>query len=236
MEQQKILWILFAAAFLLIVAVGVGLLWFMPPSGQGITLKPEETRDAEISDDPIEWIRSSETFFQIEAAEETEEEFKAETLTDEVPASSESVSEVDEKDATTVEVPLVTPAATSARRSTPTSTQTTVAQQSPAEPRASTVAAPKKTTPRTITVTEYWIQVASYKSSYRAEQLKEALSEKGFPCRIISKDVNDELYFRVRSGPYANENEAKKFLGWIQELSGYENSYISQVYVQKTVN
>ena len=232
MEQQKILWILFAAAFLLIVAVGVGLLWFMPPSGQGIALKPEETLDAEISDDPIEWIRSSETFLQMEGAEETEEEFKAETHTDEVPASSESVSEAGEKDTTTVEVPLVTPAATSARRST----QTTAAQQSPAECRTSTVAVPQKTTPRTITVTEYWIQVASYKSSYRAEQLKEALSEKGFPSRIISKDVNDELYFRVRSGPYANEDEAKKFLGWIQELSGYENSYISQVYVRKTVN
>ncbi|MFW6387745.1 MAG: SPOR domain-containing protein, partial [bacterium] len=35
--------------------------------------------------------------------------------------------------------------------------------------------------------------------------------------------------YRVRVGPYDNRNEAQKFLSWIQELEGFEQSYVSLV-------
>jgi hypothetical protein len=31
-------------------------------------------------------------------------------------------------------------------------------------------------------------------------------------------------------GPYDNEQEAEKFLGWVKEIEGFESSYISETY------
>ena len=95
-------------------------------------------------------------------------------------------------------------------------------------------AAPKPAT-RTIKGTEYWIQAGSYTSQTRAEQVKENLQAKGIKSRIVSREVNGENFFRVRIGPYENAQEAEKFLAWIKEIKDFEGSYISQVYVEKTV-
>ncbi|MCK5672758.1 MAG: SPOR domain-containing protein, partial [Spirochaetales bacterium] len=61
-------------------------------------------------------------------------------------------------------------------------------------------------------------------------------AEKGFSNLITIKTVDNSDYFRVRMGPYMSNAEAEKFLEWIKEIDSYEKSYISQVYVQKTVN
>ena len=66
--------------------------------------------------------------------------------------------------------------------------------------------------------------------------MQEKLSGKGIPSRITSKEVDGTNYFRVRIGPYDNENEAEKFLAWIHEVQGFENSYISQVFVSRSLN
>ncbi len=76
---------------------------------------------------------------------------------------------------------------------------------------------------------EYWIQLGSYQSKSRAEQVKQNLAEKDFICRITSKIVDGDNYFRVRMGPYLNEAEANKFLNWVKNIEAYQGSYISQV-------
>ena len=53
---------------------------------------------------------------------------------------------------------------------------------------------------------------------------------------ITIKTVGSDDYYRIRMGPYASKAEAEKFLGWVKVIDSYEKSYISQVYVQKTVN
>jgi cell division septation protein DedD len=89
---------------------------------------------------------------------------------------------------------------------------------------------------RTISVREYWIQAASFKSRSRAESLNEKLKQLGYAGIIKTTNIEGETHFRVRLGPYANNNEADKFLGWIKKIDGLNESYVSQSTTQKTIN
>jgi cell division protein FtsN len=92
-------------------------------------------------------------------------------------------------------------------------------------------AAPKRAgaRPKAVSVTEYWIQTGSFSSAARADEVSRRLEEKGLAARTTTRDLNGKTHFRVRVGPYASKAEAEKFLDWIQELKGFETSYISMV-------
>ena len=85
-------------------------------------------------------------------------------------------------------------------------------------------------------VTEYWIQVISSPSRDRVEQAKERLENQELGGRITSKVIDGQTYYRLRVGPYSNKNEAQKFLGWISDIEGFAESYISEEYPLKRVN
>lgn len=90
--------------------------------------------------------------------------------------------------------------------------------------------------PKTVRVREYWIQAGSYTSKTRAENVKEDLAGQGIASRITTKEVDSDTFYRVRIGPYANQREAEKFLGWLKGVQGFESSYVSQVYTTRRVN
>ncbi len=110
------------------------------------------------------------------------------------------------------------------------------------EPVARTTPAPRAITPKKAATTIakstipplsgnlYWIQTGSYKSKSKADSCNAVLIENGLAGRILTKQINSDTFFRVRIGPYANKNEAKKFLTWIQKIDGLEESYISVEY------
>jgi len=81
----------------------------------------------------------------------------------------------------------------------------------------------------TVSVRQYWIQTGSYKSQTRAEELSQSLAAKGLPGRVFAYLKSNEMYFRVRIGPYTNKQEAEKFLAIVRQIQGLEASYISQV-------
>ncbi len=87
--------------------------------------------------------------------------------------------------------------------------------------------------PKKVWVNEYWIQAASFKNKYKAEQIKIKLSDNNVASRIIPKQINNEDYYRVRIGPYNNKYEAEKFLLWVHSINGFSESYISLVPVRK---
>ncbi len=89
---------------------------------------------------------------------------------------------------------------------------------------------------RTARVVEYWIQTGSYKSQSRAEELAGLLESKGLSGRVFSLTSKNDTYFRVRIGPYANREEAGKFLGIVKRIQGLESSYISSVSAARYVN
>ncbi|MBN1410061.1 MAG: SPOR domain-containing protein [Spirochaetales bacterium] len=76
---------------------------------------------------------------------------------------------------------------------------------------------------------EYWIQAGSYKSKQSAFDLNDKLKESGLSAQIRTKEVYGVTHYRVRIGPFANQQEAIKFLYWLKKIEGMEDSYISLV-------
>jgi DedD protein len=102
------------------------------------------------------------------------------------------------------------------------------AVQSAAKPAVRSASKPASG-PKSLSVTEYWIQAGSFSSASRAEEVSRRLEERGLAARTTTRDLNGKTHFRVRVGPYSNKAEAEKFLDWIRELKGFETSYISMV-------
>ncbi|MCK5198872.1 MAG: SPOR domain-containing protein [Spirochaetales bacterium] len=226
MEQKKILWILLSVTLFLFIVSITGVVWFYPGRiavAEDSTTSSDQERAA-MDLDPVELLRNGDGFLGlIDSASDDEEGFSiiyGETEDGESviePVTEEITEEVIEDTTSTV-------------ASTP------VIKQEPVKVVSTTTSVAAAPVPRKINVLEYWIQAASFSSRSRAESSSQALSEKGFSNLITIKTVGSDDYYRIRMGPYASKAEAEKFLGWVKVIDSYEKSYISQVYVQKTVN
>ena len=102
----------------------------------------------------------------------------------------------------------------------------------PPAPRPTPRPAPKPA-PQPVRVSEYWIQVGSFSSRGRADELSLGLSERGLAPKVTTRLVGGTTHYRVRLGPYPNRAEAGKFLEWVRALDGLGGSYISMVTVQR---
>jgi cell division protein FtsN len=101
--------------------------------------------------------------------------------------------------------------------------------------------APKTVTPKTspkvvekpapvkkVKVTEYWIQVGSFKDRYQAENTAKTLEAQGLKGTLTTATVAGQAVVRVRVGPYTNEAEAGKFLAWLKPIKEFESSYVTK--------
>ena len=262
MEQQKVLWIIFSVTLFLLVVVVVGFVWFLPPGdesaedGRKVSIQGEEASIL----DPIEWVREDQEIPGLLLEPEGED---AEGSGDQLLVYGEAVesdvrtAEEGEK-AGIIEVVKTPTAQTNPRSSQPGSqpvsgtasrpasapTSTPVPVSTPAgaagPSAASTAVAPSSegaaAKPKTVRITQYWIQAGSYRSQSRAEDTREVLASKGWEGRIVTREVEGDIYYRVRLGPYDSEPEAQKFLDWLRGLDAFESSYISQVYSTRSVN
>ena len=226
MEQKKILWILLSVTLFLFIVSITGVVWFYPGritvAGEDGSSPSSDQEQAAMDFDPVEWVRQGEDFPGLIDAPSVEEEgfsiVYGETEVGE-PAADLPADDMEQvvSENSKIEKPVAVPA--QPVKTVPNN--------------KSIVSAPA---PQKINVLEYWIQAGSFASRSRAESSSQILSEKGFSNLITIKTVDKEDYFRVRMGPYTSKAEAQKFLNWVKGIDAYENSYISQVYVQKTVN
>ncbi|MEA1911421.1 MAG: SPOR domain-containing protein [Spirochaetota bacterium] len=229
MEQKKILWILLSVTLFLFIVSITGVVWFFPGRiavAEGDDNNSENQEQASIDFDPVEWVREGENFPGLMDSPSDEEEgfsiVYGETDSGEPVVNlvaDNTIKEVENKPTNTIvnKSPVATV-------NTPVKVVSGV---------VSNVAVPA---PKKIDVLEYWIQAGSFSSRSRADSSSQSLAEKGFSNLITIKTVDSKDFFRVRMGPYLSKAEAEKFLQWIKEIDSYEKSYISQVYVQKTVN
>ena len=91
--------------------------------------------------------------------------------------------------------------------------------------KASGAVAPKQAATK---VDEYWIQAASFTSRGRADELKQALAEKGVAALISVKDISGKSWYRVRIGPYPTKVEADGWLGRLKGIPGCAEAYASK--------
>ena len=230
MEDKKTLWIILGISVCVLIVVAVGFFWFLP-TDQSLTAAggtDGKVNAGRTDFDPVEWVRQDETYPGIEEKQENPEDFVvvSDELVYGIPESEsdEQAAAVEQEGETiTLDIPeqKVKPAP-----------EVKIAVSAPVQKPAAP-AVEKPGVKKTVRVTEYWIQAGSFTSLSKADDVKSVLTEKGVTSTISTTNVNGTDFFRVRLGPYSDQMEADKFLSWIQAVKGFENSYISEVYVTR---
>jgi DedD protein len=223
MENRNILLVVASVCLFLVIVVAAGLVLFWPQSQPAVeTARVEAQPLFERSFDTFEFYKGTQEMPGLVEIEDTAQESLRRDLTITV-GEAETVGEIEieEKEADAAPRASTVPVV-QRRRPTP---------ETPAERTAAAKPSPKK-----IYVKEYEIQVGSYKTRSRAESVNRLLDELGLAGTIRTRDIEGSTYFRVRVGPYQNQDEAAKFLAWLKDVKGLEDSYISQVTRQKIIN
>lgn len=245
MEQQKILWIMLAVAVLIMAVLG-GAFFIFSPVGDPVTVSKTESDDP-LSDrfDPVEWARSGEEYPGVTESEVDPSSDSTDfVIYGEAGSSNEVFSRdtdkvLQQEEAVTVAVAPVIPKPIKKVTPAPVAPKKSVT----VVPKKSVTVAKPKSTPRskpkpapvTKIVNEYWIQTAAPASLVGAEQAKKVLSDKGFPSTIQTTTIDGKIFYRVRVGAYLTKKEAEKFLEWIKEMKGFEESYISVVKAKRQI-
>ena len=239
MEQQKVLWIIFSVTLLVLVII-LAIFWLLPDGAEILVTENngQSNENTAFFLDPTEFLQGSEEYPSLETDPEADTPETTDYIIGETEeagdagnGSSPSVVEAESAGEVETYVRQVV-SSRSTEVSTGSEPETAVSVAGNGNIQTSTVVKE----PEKVRVLEYWIQVGSYTSKFRSEQSKSALEEKGIYCRITSKSIDGKDYFRVRTGPYTNSNEADKFLSLVKNVSGFEGSYISEVYVERTAN
>ena len=224
MEQQKVLWIIFSVALFVLVVVGIGVIWFLPNDHQAQkAAATPASSNAKIVFDPYEWAKSDNNAYpglEGPQPQQQQQQSKDFTLiygqnpqTPAAPAATQPAAPVQ-----------TTPAARTTAPAAPA--------VQPSAPRPAPAAHPA---PRNVRVQQHWIQAASYTSNFRAQEAKKTLAANGISSQVVSHDVSGTTYYRVRVGPYANQQDAEKFLGLVKQVSGFESSFLTQAYTTQSV-
>jgi len=72
----------------------------------------------------------------------------------------------------------------------------------------------------------YWIQVASFPNSVKADELQSLLNQKGISSTIQTRDINGTLYYRVRIGAFSTQGEAEQFDQTLKSLPQIDETRI----------
>lgn len=131
---------------------------------------------------------------------------------------------------TNIQTPTKTPLTPSVRKSTPITPKKPVAVS--AEPLSTrNIDKTIKKSPTVATKTLYWIQVFATTNKDRALQIKNDFANQGITPSIVTKTINNTVYYRLRIGPYFNKAESNKFLQWVKakDNASYQDAYISTI-------
>ncbi|MFW5695999.1 MAG: SPOR domain-containing protein [Alkalispirochaeta sp.] len=259
MEQNKVLMVIVSVVIFFAAIVGVGMALLYP---RGDETAQASSGQVVREFDPIEYVRrpdrgemeesdededSDEVVIvygdlpeQTEADEDSEERTVFEertgdgpsevTITERPARSSDRTEDSGEEEEPSRSTPEDTPeVADSQQEQSSTSSERDSQQQDSAQ---RDEAAPE---PRQIRVTEYWIQLISSPNRDRVDQARATLTDYSLGGRVTTRDVEGDLFYRLRVGPYDSHGEAEKFLEWIRDIDGFGEAYISEEYPLRTV-
>lgn len=118
---------------------------------------------------------------------------------------------------------------------TPRAPAQTASKAPASKPAAKSAGAASVQAPKLVSITEYWIQTASFKSKGKAEQFKADLSSSGLSSIIRTKEVDGVTMYQVRVGPYSSSKEANGWLVRIRKLADCGDAYISKTKAKHSI-
>lgn len=216
-DTQRILWAVVAVSLLVIIVLAGGL-YFLRPRGAEAT-EVAVTEPDESAFDPFEYVRSDQ---ETPGLQETTESPRQVTLV---------VGDVQSQASS--ESPMTGPASTpqtSQTAPTPAVVTPATVTQSPASVSRAPVPAAPPAAPalRATGDFQYWIQVGSFSSRSRADDLHNLLADLGYAGRITAHDSDGVTMHRVRIGPIGSRPEADLMLGKLRTTNEMDG-WIAQV-------
>lgn len=230
MEQNRTLMVIVTVSIFLAAVFGVGMALLGPGDGDGTTagagiveapfdpveyVRPDTTEptpdDPEPEDDPLVIVFGDPDDGETAPAIAVTPDGTDADESIELPARTVAPAPVISVPEDEAAPPIAGPAATTSR---------TVAATPPVEPSA--VAAARST--------EYWIQLIASPSRDRVDLANARLEEFSIGGRITTRTDDATTWFRLRVGPYAEREEAEKFLEWIRADAAFGDAYISEEY------
>jgi DedD protein len=73
---------------------------------------------------------------------------------------------------------------------------------------------------------DFWVQAGSFSTRERADGVKSTLGTKGISAIVTNQDINGNMFYRVRLGPYTSQNEADYWLAMVKSIDGFQESQI----------
>ena len=209
-DTQRILWAVVAVSLLVIIVLAGGL-YFLRPRGAEAT-EVAVTEPDESAFDPFDHVRSER---ETPGLEETTDSPRQVTL-----VVGDVQSQASTESPTAGEAP--TPQ-TAVRPSTASVSRAPVPAAIPAAPAPAPAPAPRATG-----ASQYWIQVGSFSSRSRADDLHDLLGDLGYAGSITAHDADGVTMHRVRIGPIASRPEADLMLGKLRTTNDMDG-WIAQV-------
>ena len=212
------------AVSLLVIIVLAGGLYFLRPRGAEAT-EVAVTEPDESAFDPFEYVRSDQ---ETPGLQESTESSRQVTLV---------VGDVQSQASTSTESPkhpAMLPRRGPCRprrlraRGDPGSGDAGARSEEPPIPAPSPAAPAPSPAPRATGDFQYWIQVGSFSSRSRADDLHKQLGDLGYAGRIIAHDTDGVTMHRVRIGPYPSHPEADRLLGKLRSANEMDG-WITQV-------
>ncbi len=77
----------------------------------------------------------------------------------------------------------------------------------------------------------YWVQVFSTSNRNKAYSIKGEFEKRGITTVVVTKTINNQMYYRLRIGPYYNKSEGDKFLQWVKKIDVYKDAYLTTNYI-----
>lgn len=213
-DTQRILWAVVAVSLLVIIVLAGGL-YFLRPRGAEVTEVAVTDADGSAFD-PFEYVRSDQETPGLQESTESSRQVTLVVGDVQSPASTGSPASGD--------------APTSQTPAAPTPSAVTPAAITPApvsKPAPSPAPAPAPA-PRATGDFQYWIQVGSFSSRSRADDLYKQLGDLGYVGRITAHDADGVTMHRVRIGPYTSHPEADRLLGKLRSANDMDG-WITQV-------
>lgn len=96
--------------------------------------------------------------------------------------------------------------------------------------KSTVAAAAANVTPVSVETTKYWVQCAAYTSKKTADQARSKLDENRIPAEVFTyQDGKNNLFYRVRVGPYTTKSEAEYWKNRIAQIDSFKSaqSYIT---------
>lgn len=258
MEQKKTLWIIAASGVFLLVIIGFALLLNAPssnaPATASITTIDTTPVTAKV-DEPV--ISPVDTPASMTALDSNTLAFQN-IESGEQPAADGQVAAAEAAPAqTTIELNTNASSAVTATsragqealsNASANSTASTIYTGNPgaseasktvaAAPAKSSSPAPKKkvaaaTAPKAPALSsKYWVQAASFTSKKSADSARATLDDNKIPAEVFTyKDNKDNLFYRVRVGPYTTKSEAEYWKTRVCKIDLFKDtqSYVTEI-------